>query len=68
MGGGKEEIDKPVQEEGHDDLETTPKENWKLYFDGVSKTKTSVKGILERNIYHKDNCDNSHQLTDKDSN
>ena len=47
--GGQEEIDKPVQEQGQkekEDLETTPKEYWKLYFDGASKTKTSGAGLV----------------------
>ena len=32
------------------------------------KSLPNSKGILECNMYHKDNCDNTHQLTDKDSN
>ena len=44
-----EEIDKPVQEQGQkekEDLETTSKEYWKLYFDGAPKIKKSGAGMV----------------------
>ena len=47
--GGQEEIDKPVQEQGQKekkDLEMTPKEYWKLYFDGASNIRESGAGLV----------------------
>ena len=32
------------------------------------ETSKVMKGILKCNMYHKDNCEHTHQLTDKDSN
>ena len=36
------------------------------YFSGENFDE--VKGILKCNMYHKDKCDNTHQLTDEDNN
>ena len=43
-GGGQEDIDKAVLD--GQNIETTPKEYWMLYFDGASKTKSSGVGLV----------------------
>ena len=43
-GGGQEDIDKAVLD--RQNIETTPKEYWTLYFDRASKTKTSGAGLV----------------------
>ena len=35
---------------------------------GVQNFHNLLKGILKCNMYHKYNCDNTHQLTDRDNN
>ena len=42
--GGQEDIDKAVLD--GQNIETTPKEYWILYFDGASKTKSSGAGLV----------------------